>query len=433
MMHSSSHPTHASSSAPNVKADDTALLSLNEAKEKIASLTRHKPAHETLALTTALGRVLAQDLISPIDVPAHDNAAMDGYAFASSAASATDEITLSIIGSALAGAPFQGQVNNGECIRIMTGAVMPAGCDSVIPYEKLSAQTDTHITLPAHAGSPGAHRRLRGEDLQRGCIALKKGRILTPADLGLLASLGLTEIRVETRLRVAFFSTGDEILAQGEASEHGCVYDSNRYTLLGMLSRLGCVAIDLGIIPDDAAQLESAFRAACQQADVIITSGGVSQGSADLTRLTMSRLGDVAFWQIAMRPGRPMAFGTIHDGTQSALFFGLPGNPVAVMTSFYFLARPALLQMMGAELTEPLLIPAVTTSQLDKKSGRTEFQRGILKRNLRGQLEVSVTGTQGSGILRSMSEANCMIVLHHHQDQVQAGEVVDVALFEGLI
>ncbi|WP_230405178.1 gephyrin-like molybdotransferase Glp [Undibacterium rugosum] len=433
MMHSSPMTVQNSSCEPSIKADNTAPLSLDQAKEKITRLVRPQSSHEQVSLTAALGRVLAQDVISPIDVPAHDNAAMDGYAFASLGDCAPEGRTLRIVGCALAGAAFLGQVNSGECVRITTGAVMPAGCDSVVPYEQLLAQNDTHITLPANADSAGVHRRLRGEDLQRGSTALHKGRLLTPSDLGLLASLGLTSVVVKTRLRVAFFSTGDEIRAQGEANQHGCVYDSNRYTLFGMLSRLGCVAIDLGIIPDDAVQLETAFRSACEQADVIITSGGVSQGSADLTRLTMSRLGEVSFWQIAMRPGRPMAFGRIHNGTRSALLFGLPGNPVAVMSSFYFLVRPALLRMMGADLVEPLLIPAVTMTALQKKAGRTEFQRGILKRNLQGHLEVSVTGSQGSGILRSMSEANCMIVLHHHQDQVHAGEVVDVTLFDGLI
>jgi molybdopterin molybdotransferase len=391
---------------------------------------------EQLALRSALGRVLARDIISPIDVPSHDNSAMDGYALRSADLGNAD-VTLAVAGTAFAGRAHAGSVGPGQCVRIMTGAVMPPECDTVIPQEftlptTQSTATESHIIVPAGAVRSGDNRRFRGEDLKIGQAALSQGRILRPADLGLLASLGIAEVPVQRRLRVAFFSTGDELRSIGQPLDEGCVYDSNRYTLHGMLSRLGCDLIDMGVIKDDPDSLEAALRHACENADAIITSGGVSVGAADYTRDIMARLGEVAFWKIGMRPGRPMAFGQISSNGQSAFLFGLPGNPVAVMVTFYFFARQALLHMMGADASAPPLMRARSTDAIRKKPGRTEYQRGILSTDSDGCQQVRITGAQGSGILRSMVEANCMVVLHDAQGSVAAGDLVDVMLFDGL-
>jgi molybdopterin molybdotransferase len=412
---------------------DPNALPVALAQKIISSLIEPVSAIEKVAIRAALGRVLATDIVSPINVPAHDNSAMDGYALRGTELVADTDLTLRIIGTAYAGRVFDGAVGSGECVRIMTGGVMPNGCDTVVPQEFTQDATNNSITLPTGVVRAGDNRRLKGEDLAAGQAALCKGKILRPADLGLLASLGIAEVPVQRRLRVAFFSTGDELRSIGEALDAGCVYDSNRYTLYGMLTRLGCDLIDMGVVKDDPAALEAAFRNACENADAVITSGGVSVGEADYTKQMMAQLGDVAFWTIGMRPGRPMAFGRIHSGGQSAILFGLPGNPVAVMVTFYFLVRDALLQMMGASPAPLPLLRASSQAPIRKKPGRTEYQRGILSTDASGQQQVRITGSQGSGILRSMSQANCMVVLHHGQGNVAAGEMVDVLLFEGLL
>lgn len=393
------------------------------------------PIHEseTAAIRSALDRVLATDIISPINVPAHDNSAMDGYALRSGDLLANAAITLKVIGIVYAGKAYSGAIRAGECVRIMTGAVMPADCDSVIPQELTQHATESSVTIPAGAVKPGDNRRLAGEDLTAGKPALLNGKILRPADIGLLASLGIAAVPVQRRLRVAFFSTGDELRSVGEVLAEGCVYDSNRYTIFGMLTHLGCDIIDMGIVKDDPASLETAMRSACEQADAIITSGGVSVGDADYTKQLLEKLGGVAFWKINMRPGRPMAFGKISSNGKCAYLFGLPGNPVAVMVSFYFFARDALLRMMGAQCAPLPLMRVASQSAIKKKPGRTEYQRGILSRDTNGKQSVRITGAQGSGILRSMSEANCMVVLHHDQGNVNADEMVDVVVFDGLI
>ncbi|WP_334190875.1 molybdopterin molybdotransferase MoeA [Noviherbaspirillum sp.] len=388
---------------------------------------------EKVALRSALGRVLAQDIVCAIDVPAHDNSAMDGYAIRGADLDATQPITVKIIATAYAGAGVGTPVAAGECVRIMTGAPMPAGCDTVVPQEFTQGATDTSVTIPPGVVKTGDNRRLRGEDLAAGKPALLQGRILRPADIGLMASLGIAEVPVQRRLRVAFFSTGDELRSIGEPLDPGCVYDSNRYTLYGMLTRLGVDIIDMGVVRDDPALLEQAFRSACENADAIITSGGVSVGEADYTKQIMATLGDVTFWKIGMRPGRPMAFGKIASNGRSAYLFGLPGNPVAVMVTFYFFARDALLRMMGADSAPLSLLQAVSEGPIRKKPGRTEYQRGILSTDASGRRQVRITGSQGSGILRSMSEANCMVVLQHEQGSVKAGDLVDVLVFEGLV
>ena len=390
---------------------------------------------ETLPLKQALGRILAAELVSPIAVPSHDNSAMDGYALRGSDLSASP-VTLTVVGKAFAGHPYPNEVQPGECVRIMTGAVIPRGCDSVIPHELATHATDTAVTIPPGRIRAGDNRRLAGEDLPAGSTALPRGRRLTPSDLGLIASLGIGEVTVMRKLRVAFFSTGDELRSIGQPLDEGCVYDSNRYTLHGMLVRAGCEPIDMGVVRDDPASLEAALRNACRQADAIITTGGVSAGDADFTREMMDRLGEVLFWKIAMRPGRPMAFGRIRDDSSAgkqAVLFGLPGNPVAVMASFYFFARDALAIMAGGA-PHPLLSMRLPCAEaIRKKPGRTEYQRGIVSVDASGKQVVRITGAQGSGILSSMSEANGMIVLHHDHGDLPAGSLVDVIPFDGLI
>jgi len=410
---------------------DPEALPVRDAQRIIREFVTPVRATEQVALRAALGRVLAADVISPINVPAYDNSAMDGYALRGSDLLSDAPVRLAVAGTTYAGRAFDGQPQPGQCVRIMTGGVMPAGCDSVVPQEFVQVDGDAIVLAPGVI-RPGDNRRLAGEDLKAGSAALAKGKVVRPADLGLLASLGVAEVPVQRRLRVAFFSTGDELRSIGQPLEEGCVYDSNRYTIYGMLQRLGCDIIDMGVVRDDPQALEQALVDACENADAIITSGGVSVGAADYTRQIMARLGDVTFWKIGMRPGRPLAFGRIAANGRGAFLFGLPGNPVAVMVSFYFFAREALLRMMGAEAPlEP--VRARSAATIRKKPGRTEYQRGILARGADGQPEVRITGAQGSGILRSMSEANCMVVLHDEQGNVQAGDMVDVILFEGLI
>ncbi|GAB7547370.1 molybdopterin molybdotransferase MoeA [Cupriavidus sp. 8B] len=411
---------------------DPGALPVAQANQIIGEVVEPVRGTELVALRTALDRVLAEDVISTLDVPAHDNSAMDGYAFASSELAAGGNVTLTVVGSAFAGAACEQAVARGQAARIMTGAIMPAGCDTVIPQEFVDIQGE-QVRFEARAVRAGDNRRLRGEDLAIGQPALAAGRILQPADLGLLASLGVAEVKVRRRLRVAFFSTGDELRSIGETLDAGCVYDSNRYTLHAMLRRLNVDLIDMGVVRDDPAALEAAFRSACENADAVITSGGVSVGEADYTKQIMAQLGDVTFWKIAMRPGRPMAFGRIASHGHQALLFGLPGNPVAVMVTFYHFVRAALHRQMGAKVA-PLPLMRVRSAQaIRKKPGRTEYQRGILAPAPEGGWQVSITGQQGSGVLRSMSEANCFIVLGHEQGMVAAGDEVEVMLFDGLM
>ena len=410
-----------------VSGYDPHALPVPQAQEFIARLVAPVTAVEQVAIRAGLGRVLARDIVSPIDVPAHDNSAMDGYALRGAELSAQGDTALRIAGRGLAGDRFEGNVGAGEAVRITTGAVMPAGLDTVVPQEFTRLEGD-RVIVPAGAVKPGDNRRLAGEDLARGEVALAAGRRLRPADLGLIASLGQGEVPVFRRLRVAFFSTGDELRSVGEPLEAGCVYDSNRYTLWGMLARLGVEIIDMGVVRDEPSALAATFRDAAACADAVITSGGVSVGEADHTKQIMKQLGDVLFWRIAMRPGRPMAIGRIGH----AILFGLPGNPVAVMVTFYAFVRDALLAMGGAT-PEPLpMLRAACTTPIRKKPGRTEYQRGRVQRAGDGW-EVSVGGAQGSGILRSMSEANGLVVLHHAQGSVEAGGLVDVIPFDGLI
>ena len=411
---------------------DPNALPVEQAQEFIARLVPRVTAIESVALRSSLGRVLARDIVSAIDVPAHDNSAMDGYALRGSDLVAGGDSVLRVAGTGLAGQAFGGEVPPGHCVRIMTGAVMPAGLDTVVPQEFTQLDGDG-VRIPAGAVRTGDNRRLAGEDLARGSSALRAGRLLRPADLGLLASLGQAEVPVFRKLRVAFFSTGDELRSIGETLDAGCVYDSNRYTIWAMLQRLGCEVLDLGVVRDQPEALRAAFTEAASSADAVITSGGVSVGEADHTKQIMAELGDVLFWRIAMRPGRPMAIGRIANDAKVAILFGLPGNPVAVMVTFYAFVRDALRAMSGASY-EPLpLLRAACTTALRKKPGRTEYQRGIVSRGADGRWQVTITGSQGSGILSSMSAANGMVLLHHSQGDVAAGDEVDVFPFDGLV
>jgi molybdopterin molybdotransferase len=415
--------------AAQLQGYDPQALSADAVGDFLAHLVTPVRETESVGVLDALGRVLAQDLVSPISVPPHDNSAMDGFAFDGAQLAKDRPLQLEVVGTALAGKAWQGRVGSGQCVKIMTGAIMPAGLDTVVPQEFTRVAESGRIEIPAGLLQPGDNRRFKGEDLMEGRPALRAGERLGPAACGLVASLGIAQVEVVRRLRVAYFSTGDEILTLGEPPREGAVYDSNRYTVHGLLTRLGCEVIDLGVVRDEPALLERAFRDAASKADAIITSGGVSVGEADFTKAMMKKLGDVAFWKIAMRPGRPMAVGRIGD----AVLFGLPGNPVAVMVTFLAFVRPALLRMMGARLTAPVLLKARSGEAMRKKPGRTEYQRGTVTRSADGGLEVRTTGNQGSGVLSSMVQANGLIVLHHAQGNVAAGDEVDVMMFEGAI
>jgi molybdopterin molybdotransferase len=436
--------------AAELQGYDPSALPAGKVNEFLAALVQPVQATEKLGLFDALDRVLAQEIISPISVPAHDNSAMDGFAFAGSALVAGQTTQLKIVGTALAGKAWQGSLAAGECLKIMTGAVMPAGLDTVVPQELCEVSGD-QIRIAANVLKTGDNRRLAGEDLMAGSIALSIGELLAPAALGLLASLNIGEVLVYRKLKVAYFSTGDEVLSIGDAPREGAIYDSNRYTVFGMLKRWGCEVIDMGVVRDDPASLEAAFLQAAAQADAVITSGGVSVGEADHTKAMMKKLGDVAFWKIAMRPGRPMAVGRISPSNMAArpgkislssyqnhsVLFGLPGNPVATMVTMLAFVRPALLRMSGAAekySTEPVYLQAASQESLRKKPGRTEYQRGFVSRAPDGSLQVRITSSnQGSGVLSSMVQANGLIVLHHDQGDVKAGDMVDVMMFEGVM
>jgi len=406
---------------------DPDSLHVDQAKAITRDLVEAVDGTQRLFVRDTLGRVLAQDVISPIDVPAHDNSAMDGYAVRAADLRPDGETRLRLAGSAFAGQPYSGNLAIGQCVRIMTGAIVPAATDTIVIQEAVRLDGDDVVVPPGQR--QGQNLRRAGEDLRAGMPALPAGRIVRPAELGLLASLGIAELTVRRRVRVALFSTGDELVSIGTRPRAGEIFDSNRYTLYGMLVRLGCDVLDMGVVRDNPEALEAALLQASRNADAIITSGGVSVGEADFIRGLMARLGEVLFWKIAMKPGRPMAFGRIGG----AYLFGLPGNPVAVMVTFYQFVREALLKMMGVDPVAPLpLLQVPCVTPLKKNPGRTEFQRGILFRD-DGRWQVRATSAQGSGILRSMSEANCFIVLEHERGSVNPGDAVSVQLMEGLV
>jgi len=409
---------------------DPNSLPVDRARAFIREFLTPVTAIERVHIRDALDRVLAADVESPFDVPGHDNSAMDGWAVRFADLDSAAETTLTRIGESFAGKPFGGQLGPGSAVRIFTGGVLPRGADTVVMQERAREVPGGVAIAPGAVTKAGQNRRFAGEDLKRGAVVFRAGQPVRPAELGMLASLGINEVSVYRRLRVAFFSTGDELRSIGQPLATGEIYDSNRYTLYGMLKRLGCDFVDMGVVPDVPEVLERAFRSAAEAADVVITSGGVSVGEADFVKTLLDKLGEVLFWKIAMKPGRPLAYGRIGN----AHFFGLPGNPVSVMVTFYEFVRDALLVLQGRSSVVPVpTFKATLAAPIRKAPGRTEFQRGVLSPDGAGGWQVRTTGDQGSGILSSMSQANCFIVLPTETGNVDAGTPVDVQVLEGLI
>ena len=414
------------SSATCMDEYDPNSLTVEQARELIDRIVTPVTGTERVSLRLALDRVLAQTVVAPFDVPPHVNSAMDGYAVRSTDLPSDGEQHLRVVGESFAGHPFKGAVEAGACVRIMTGAVVPAGCDTVIMQEHVVREGD-EITIRA-GSKAGDNVRHPGEDVRAGQAILAPGRPLNAADLGLLASFGIGEIEVIRRPIVTFFSTGDELKGIGQPLAEGEIYDSNRYTLYAMLERLPVEIRDMGVIADQPEAVKQAFIEAAASADVVITSGGVSVGDADYVKQTLDALGKVDFWKIAMKPGRPLAFGRLGN----AVFFGLPGNPVSVMATFILFARNAIIKRCGAAAPAPITLRATTTARLKKRPGRTDFQRGILTQAADGSLVVGTTGLQGSHVLSSMSQANCFIVIPRESGDVEAGSGVEVIPFAGL-
>jgi molybdopterin molybdotransferase len=407
---------------------NTGLLTVAEAQARILEAVTAVRDTEAVPVRAALGRVLAEDIVSPIDVPSHTNSAMDGYAVRAGDLPAEGVREFPVPGTSWAGRPWLTAIEPGQAVQIMTGGMMPAGADTVVMQEHVERNGDTVRIGTGHKS--GQNVRAAGEDLTVGQPVFTAGKHLTAADIGVLASLGLGEVSVTRRLRVAFFSTGDELRSVGEPLGPGEIYDSNRYTLYGMLKKLDVEIIDMGVVRDRRDLIEQAFNDAAANADAIITSGGVSVGEADFVKETLEKLGSMSFWKIAMKPGRPVTFGHINK----AVFFGLPGNPVSVMVTFFQFVRPALVKMSAdAGSSAVMTVYARTTSTLRKRPGRYEFQRGVLEQSAPGEFTVRSAGAQGSGILRSMSEANCFILLDPECTGVAVGEQVVVQPFQNLI
>ncbi len=412
---------------------DPNSMPVDKARQYIGTFLTPVAATERLHVRAALGRVLAEDILSPIAVPGHDNSAMDGYAVRFDDLSADAPVTLQVTGTVFAGKGAALGVQPGEAVRIMTGGVLPIGADTVVMQE-VTTRGDGTVTVPplaeAKLRARGINTRKAGEDLKVGSVALRRGWRINPAELGLIASLGINEVTAYRKLRVAFFSTGDELRSIGQPLGAGEIYDSNRYTLYGMLTRLNCEVIDMGVIVDEPAAVEAAFATASGMADVVITSGGVSVGEADYIKSVLEKLGEVLFWKIAMKPGRPLAYGKLG----AAHFFGLPGNPVSVMVTYYQFVRDALLTLAGQTRIPPLpTFKATLRTPIKKGPGRTEFQRGVFAQEADGAYAVTVTGDQGSGILSSMAQANCFIILGPETGNVAAGDQVEVQMFEGMV
>ncbi|HED12264.1 MAG TPA: molybdopterin molybdenumtransferase MoeA [Gammaproteobacteria bacterium] len=404
-------------------AFESGVLPLPEALDRILDATRPVTSFECLAIRAALGRVLYADIVALTHVPPHTNSAMDGYALNSEQFPEQGTREFCVIGIAYAGRPFTRQPDKGECIRIMTGAAIPPGTDSVVMQEQVEPLGNRIKIGKGHRR--GQNVRLAGEDITAGNTLLNQGTRLRAAELGLLASQGIAEVCVYRRPRVAFFSTGNELCSLGETRGDNAIYDSNRYTLFGMLSELGMELIDMGVVKDQRDTITDALQCAASNADLVITTGGVSVGEADYVKDVLQLIGKVVFWKVAMKPGRPLAFGQLAD----ALVFGLPGNPVAVMVTFEQLVKPALRRLTGETDRVPLRLQARCLMTIRKRPGRTEFVRGILERDSLGHWAVCSTGAQGSGILSSMSRANCLIVLPESSGTVGTGEYVEVEPF----
>lgn len=402
--------------------DSPGLLAIEDAKQRIWQSVELAVRTEECSLENAAGRILSADIISPINVPAYDNSAMDGYALR--APDLVDFSTLTQIGKSFAGAPFNDEVNAGECVRIMTGAAIPQGADTVVMQENVTAE-GLQIRIN-RAPQQGDAIRLTGEDTAHNAVVLLKGRCLTPIDIGLLASLGISQVDVYRKLKVAVFSTGNELLSSSDESQEHRIFDSNRPMLIAMLKRLDTQVIDLGIISDDKTLIRAAFEKANQLADCVITSGGVSVGEADFTREVLEEIGQIEFWKLAIKPGKPLAFGRLSD----SIFFGLPGNPVSAAVTFDQIAAPTLSWMAGHSPKPKLIIKARVKQRLRKKAGRTDYQRGYCWTNNQGEFCVEVSRSQGSGVLSGFIDSNCYVVLENARSGVEPGEFVDVQLFE---
>ncbi|WFQ81100.1 molybdopterin molybdotransferase MoeA [Xenorhabdus sp. SF857] len=407
------------------------LISLEQALETLLTHTVPLTATplittETINLTESMGRITATDIVSPINVPSFDNSAMDGYAIR--LADLNENHILPVAGKALAGMPFQQEWPNGSCIRIMTGALIPAGADAVVMQEQTEA-TEMGIRF-THPVKPGQNIRTIGEDISQNAVVLPKGIKLSTAQLALIASLGIATVDVVRKLKVAIFSTGDELQAIGEPLQAGQIYDTNRFAIRLMLEKLDCEIIDLGVIRDDPEALRRAFIEADKQTDLVISSGGVSVGEADYTKQILDETGKISFWKLAIKPGKPFAFGKL----ENAWFCGLPGNPVSAVLTFYQLVQPLIAHLSGFTAWQsPMRLTARTTTPLKKSPGRLDFQRGIASLNEQGELEVQTTGHQGSHIFSSYNFGNCFIVLERERGHVAAGETVQIEFFNYLL
>lgn len=402
-----------------------AFLSVEQGRQAILERVQTLTDVETTELPNAYNRVLAKDITSPVNVPSYRNSAMDGFAIRG------DDLNrehYQVVAEIMAGDSYANVVEHGQAVKIMTGAALPQGADTVIMREQASVTGET-VTFGSATIKAGQNVRQAGEDLSIGQNVFSIGQRLSSPEIGMLASLGMNLAPVYRKLKVAIFSTGNEVQAPGTPASESHIFDSNRYTLMGLLAHLGCETIDLGIIEDDEQSMVNALNNASQSADVVLTSGGVSVGDADFIKSALESLGTIEFWRINMRPGRPLAFGNINNTP----IFGLPGNPVAVMVSFINFVEPALRKMQGEVNWNPLKVPAVATEDLRSRQGRTEFTRGIYSFNDLGQLTVKSTGKQGSGILRSMSEANCLIEISPAVDTVKVGESVTIIPLQGRI
>lgn len=399
------------------------LLSIDDALDRIKAAVQPVSGTEKLTLENALGRVLAEPVYSPINIPHDRNSAMDGYAFASRDMADGQAFTLSLVGTSWAGRPFLGGLQAGQCVRIFTGAVVPKEADSVVMQEQVQVQQQS-IHFPADTRALQNIREI-GEDVKQGACLIESPKKLTAVDLGLLASAGISEVTVKRRLKIAYLSTGDELIALGQPLEPGKIYDSNRAMLGGLLADPGYSVADLGVIPDNKQLLEQRFIKAAKNHDVIITTGGASVGEADYVKEILQSCGEVNFWKMAIKPGKPLAFGKIGE----CHFFGLPGNPVAVVVTFQQIVAPALRQLAGVPSARPLRLTATCTTTLKKAPGRQEFQRGILSQDEHGEFFVASAGRQGSNILSSMSQSGCYIILPKECGGVKAGDKVTVEPF----
>lgn len=411
---------------PSCRTETDKALSFDAARALVESQVQPVSGREVLALRSALGRVLDQPLISPADVPPHRNSAMDGYALDGAELPSDGSRELQVVGTSWAGAPYSGPApGSGQCVRIMTGGKIPESANTVVMQEQAHLIGEQRIRIGS-GHQPGQHVRHPGEDIRRGQELLPAGKRIGPAELGLLASLGIAEVGVYRRVRAAYFASGDELRSIGEPLGEGDIYDSNRYTLYGMLTEMGVDMIDMGVVPDRPEELATALANAADNADLVLTTGGISVGEADHIKRLIGKQGQILFSRVRLKPGRPVTFGRWRE----TWFFGLPGNPVATMVAFYEFARPALQRLQGETDTAPKRIGARADSALRKRRGRTEIQRGILFRDDAGDLRVRTTGMQGSGVLSSMSRGNCFIFLEDGRDSVAADEPVTVEPFE---